>query len=191
MRKNTHISRRFAAAAGTAGIALATVFATSAAACPTLTVTSVALSGPSVPLAQQANEFGCTGGNIAPDVEWTGAPAGAQSFAVSLWDKDAPSGKGLYQWVAFDVPGWDRILGEGQDLSTIGAKEALNDILQPGYLGPCPQPGSAPHHYFITIYALDVPTLGLAANSSDTDVFTAINAHLITKGQFEFTASAS
>ncbi|TKA02930.1 YbhB/YbcL family Raf kinase inhibitor-like protein [Actinacidiphila oryziradicis] len=191
MRKITRISRRFAAV-GAAGIALATVFATSAAACPVdLTVSSIALSGPSVPLAQQANEFGCTGGNLAPDIEWTGVPAGTQSFAVSLWDENAPSGKGLYQWVAFDVPGWARFLTEGQDLSDIGGKEALNDIGQSGYLGPCPQPGSGPHHYFITIYALDVPTLGLAANTADADVFTAINAHLISKGQFEFTDSAS
>jgi Raf kinase inhibitor-like YbhB/YbcL family protein len=188
MRK-TQFTRRLTAVA-TAGLALTAVLATSAAACPAaLTVGSIALSGPTVPTAQEANEFGCTGGNIAPDIEWTGVPLGARSFAVSLWDKDSPNGVGLYQWVAFDLPGWDRFLTAGQDVSGIGGKEALNDLGQAGYLGPCPQPGSAPHHYFITIYALNVSTLGLPADSADADVFTAINAHLISEGQFEFTDS--
>jgi Raf kinase inhibitor-like YbhB/YbcL family protein len=184
--------RRRLTAVAAAGLALTAVLATSAAACPAdLAVGSFALSGPTVPVAQQADEFGCTGGNLAPDIEWTGVPFGTRSFAVSLWDEDAPNGHGLYQWVAFDIPGWARFVTAGQGVAGIGGKEALNDLGQAGYLGPCPQPGSGPHHYFITVYALDVPTLGLAADTADADVFTAIDAHLISEGQFEFTDSAS
>jgi phosphatidylethanolamine-binding protein (PEBP) family uncharacterized protein len=30
---------------------------------------------------QVFNDFGCTGSNISPELSWSGAPAGAKSFA--------------------------------------------------------------------------------------------------------------
>ncbi len=38
--------------------------------------------------------FGCEGGNAAPTLEWSGAPEGTESFAVTVYDPDAPTGSG-------------------------------------------------------------------------------------------------
>ena len=38
-----------------------------------------------------------------------------------------------------------------------GAVESMNDAGTPGYTGPCPPPGSGPHHYVFTLYALTSP----------------------------------
>jgi hypothetical protein len=38
--------------------------------------------------------FGCTGGNVSPALSWSGAPSGTKSFAVSIYDPDAPTGSG-------------------------------------------------------------------------------------------------
>ena len=43
--------------------------------------------------------FGCEGGNVSPAFEWSGAPAGTRSFAVTVYDPDAPTGSGWWHWV--------------------------------------------------------------------------------------------
>ena len=34
--------------------------------------------------------FGCSGKNISPALKWSGAPAGTKSFALMVYDPDAP-----------------------------------------------------------------------------------------------------
>ena len=53
---------------------------------------------------QVANTFGCKGGNVSPEIKWSGAPAGTKSFAVSIYDPDAPTGSGFWHWVVFNIP---------------------------------------------------------------------------------------
>jgi len=53
---------------------------------------------------QFANTFGCHGENISPELSWTNAPAGTQSFAVTIYDKDAPTGSGFWHWLIFNIP---------------------------------------------------------------------------------------
>ena len=48
--------------------------------------------------------FGCTGGNLSPALSWSGAPAATKSFAVSIYDPDAPTGSGWWHWVVFNIP---------------------------------------------------------------------------------------
>ncbi len=53
---------------------------------------------------QGFNGFGCSGKTISPALKWGGAPAGTKSFAVTVYDPDAPTGSGWWHWVAFNIP---------------------------------------------------------------------------------------
>jgi Raf kinase inhibitor-like YbhB/YbcL family protein len=118
---------------------------------------------------QFANSFGCHGGNISPELSWVNAPAGTQSFAVTMYDKDAPTGSGFWHWVVFNIPATvSELVTDAGDLTKgltpAGAIQSNTDAGQPGYTGPCP-PAGAPHEYLITVYALKT-TLPLDKNTS-------------------------
>src|SRR5690242_15063440 len=50
------------------------------------------------------NSFGCTGENISPEVSWDNPPEGTKSFAVTVYDPDAPTGSGWWHWTVANVP---------------------------------------------------------------------------------------
>jgi Raf kinase inhibitor-like YbhB/YbcL family protein len=114
--------------------------------------------GASLSMEQVFNSFGCTGKNISPQLEWTDPPAGTQSFAITMYDPDAPTGSGWWHWVVFNIPSNIRKLeaGAGQLNSKHmpkGAIQSRTDFGKPGYGGPCPPPGPE-HHYYFRVYAL-------------------------------------
>lgn len=116
---------------------------------------------------QVLNGFGCSGGNLSPDIAWTGAPEGTAAFAVTLFDPDAPTGSGWWHWVAFNLPAGTAALPEGASGQAMpyGSVESRTDFGTPGFGGACPPAGDAPHHYRLTVYALPAP-LPLDAGAS-------------------------
>ncbi|PWG79238.1 YbhB/YbcL family Raf kinase inhibitor-like protein [Pararcticibacter amylolyticus] len=118
-----------------------------------------------------AANFGCTGSNKSPELHWTNAPAGTKSFAVTMYDADAPTGSGFWHWVLVDIPSNVMQLKSGagsipQKLAPDGSLQSLNDTGAPGYQGPCPPEGETAHRYIITVYALNTPKLGTSSQST-------------------------
>lgn len=118
---------------------------------------------------QILNGFGCTGGNVSPELHWSGAPVGTKSFAVTVYDPDAPTGSGWWHWVVFNLPASTTALPVGAGAGSggalpAGAVQSRTDFGTPGYGGACPPPGT-PHRYVFTVHALDVERLDLNADS--------------------------
>jgi len=108
---------------------------------------------------QVFNGFGCTGENVSPQLSWENAPADTKSFAITMYDPDAPTGSGFWHWVVFNVPATTAELKTGagdaaKNLLPAGAIQSVTDFGQPGYGGPCPPQGHGLHTYIITVYAL-------------------------------------
>nr|WP_233272615.1 YbhB/YbcL family Raf kinase inhibitor-like protein [Paraburkholderia acidisoli] len=113
---------------------------------------------------QVFNSAGCNGANRSPALSWRNAPAGTRSFAITVFDRDAP-GRGWWHWAAANLPARVTSVPENASasgaLSKLGSVEARNDFGVDGYGGPCPPPGK-PHRYVITVHALRVDALPLA-----------------------------
>ena len=128
------------------------------------------------------NGFGCSGGNVSPALAWRDAPAGTKSFALNVYDPDAPTGSGWWHWVVFNLPATASGLPAGAAQAGLpsGAVQSRTDFGAPGYGGPCPPPG-APHRYVFTLHALNVDSLPLTPDSSAAMVGFMVNAHSLGK----------
>jgi len=118
-----------------------------------------------------AGNFGCNGDNLSPQLSWTNPPAGTKSFAITMYDPDAPTGSGFWHWVLVDIPSSVTQLKAGAGnvnlkLAPAGSLQSINDTGMPGYQGPCPGQGEAPHSYVITVYALNTDKLGAPPKAS-------------------------
>lgn len=117
----------------------------------------------------------CSGENLSPALYWEGTPEGTQSFVLLMVDTDA---KNFVHWVAYDIPATAVAMTEIKNGPDTGLK-GVNDYDTQGYGGPCPPAGT--HHYVFTLYALDIPTLGLPAGATKTKVDAAMKDHIIAK----------
>jgi Raf kinase inhibitor-like YbhB/YbcL family protein len=135
-------------------------------------VTSTAFkNGGTIPMMQVFNSFGCTGKNQSPALQWSGAPAGTKSFAVTIYDPDAPTGSGWWHWIVFNIPTTvtNLPLNAGAANSAVlpaGAVQGRTDFGVSSYGGPCPPVGDKPHHYQVTVYALKIDKLPLDSGAS-------------------------
>jgi len=100
------------------------------------------------------------GKNLSLPLTWSGAPAGAKSFALSIVDPH-PVARNWVHWLVKDIPGAAVSLEEGASGRKMppGAVELKNSWGEPGYGGPQPPPGTGDHPYVVTLYALSVPRL--------------------------------
>lgn len=156
-----------------------------------------ALSSPTVPAnsklteAQVFNGFGCSGKNLSPALKWHGAPAGTKSFAVTVYDPDAPTGSGWWHWVVFNIPAGTTELAEGAGSADgkgmpAGAVQGRTDFGAPGFGGACPPKGDKPHRYIFTVHALKVDKLDLPPDATAALVGFMLNANRV--GRASFTA---
>lgn len=133
--------------------------------------------------------FGCEGNNISPQLSWHNAPAGTKSFAITVYDPDAPTGSGWWHWVVWNIPADVSELrsGIGNHHShpafrlPEGAIEGRTDFGSPGFGGACPPPGDAPHRYIFTVHALKLDKLDLPENPTAALVGFMLNANRLDK----------
>lgn len=141
-------------------------------------------NGTYVPKQQVYNGFGCTGENVSPALSWTNPPEGTQSYAVTVYDPDAPTGSGWWHWVIFNIPATVTALPAGAGaadghLAPAGSVQSRTDFGTIGYGGPCPPVGDTPHRYRYTVYALNVPSLPLNSDAMPEMVGYYIHQHML------------
>lgn len=120
---------------------------------------------------EEFNGFGCEGDNKSPQLSWANAPKGTKSFAVTMYDPDAPTGSGWWHWVVFDIPANinELVTNAGNIKLGLAPKEAIQsttDYGAKGFGGPCPPEGHGLHKYIITVHALKTDKLGLDQNTN-------------------------
>jgi len=58
--------------------------------------------------------MGCQGQNVSPALRWAKPPEGTKSFALMVYDPDAPvGGSGVWHWVIINIPATARSIEEG------------------------------------------------------------------------------
>lgn len=129
------------------------------------------------PIALDFAEQAAGGENKVPDLTWTEAPEGTKSFAITVYDPDAPTGSGFWHWIAFDIPADTTGTAAGTPLPE-GSREWMNDYGYKGYGGPCPPEGRI-HRYQYTIHALDSEKLDVPDEATNAQARFAILASQI------------
>lgn len=136
--------------------------------------------------------FGCSGQNRSPVLRWSGAPEGTRSFAVTVYDPDAPTGSGFWHWYVVDVPADVAELAanagaQGGAHLPPGARHIRNDYGQYAWGGMCPPPGDAPHRYIFTVHALGVERLEVPDDAPAALAGFMVHAHTLAKATFTAT----
>lgn len=135
------------------------------------------------------NGFGCQGGNLSPALAWRNAPASTKSFAVTVYDPDAPTGSGWWHWVVFNLPAETISLAQGAGDPAAGempagAVQSRTDFGTPGWGGPCPPQGDKPHRYVFTVHALKAEKLDLGPDTPAAMVGYMLSANGLGKASF-------
>ncbi|CAG4886456.1 YbhB/YbcL family Raf kinase inhibitor-like protein [Paraburkholderia gardini] len=133
--------------------------------------------------AQEFNDksFGVDGENISPALQWDAPPADTQSFALTVYDPDAPTGSGFWHWVIVNLPPEARSLPRNAgkadgSLLPQGALQVRNDYGTPGFGGAAPPRGDKPHRYIFRLHALKVAHLPI--NAEVTNAVARFMTHL-------------
>jgi Raf kinase inhibitor-like YbhB/YbcL family protein len=167
-----------------AGLALF-LFADIAVAADVFTLKSDQIGG-QLTIDQVYSGFGCTGKNISPQLKWMNAPKNAKSFALTVYDPDAPTGSGWWHWVIFNIlAGSTELATDAGDpqkgLAPKGSVQSMTDYGKPGFGGACPPQGDKAHRYIFTLFALDMPKIDLDEKANAALVGFMLNAHAIEK----------
>jgi Raf kinase inhibitor-like YbhB/YbcL family protein len=151
----------------------------------TFTLSSKDLGGQATKT-EEFGGFGCTGKNQSPQLSWVNVPEGTKSFAVTMYDPDAPTGSGWWHWVGFDIPAniTELVTNTGNlalNLAPKGMIQSITNYGVAGYGGPCPPENHGLHQYIITVYALKIDKLGLDSNTNPAIVGYNLWANTIAK----------
>lgn len=133
---------------------------------PSFTLTSADITdGEPVAHAQVGSPAG--GKDVSPQLSWSGFPAETKSFAVTVFDPDAPTASGFWHWIVVNIPAEVTSLDTGAAEGGLpaGALTVKGDHGAAKYVGPFPPNGHGPHRYFVAVHALGVEKLDVDENT--------------------------
>jgi Raf kinase inhibitor-like YbhB/YbcL family protein len=137
----------------------------------TLTSSDMADNQP-LDIKHASGRMGAGGHDVSPQLSWSGFPEGTRSFAVTVYDPDAPTASGFWHWAVFNIPADTTSIPSGagtEDGAGLpeGAVQLKNDGGFPGFVGAAPPAGHGPHHYHVVVHAVDVEQLDIPAEASN------------------------
>lgn len=135
-----------------------------------------------------SGRLGAGGADVSPRITWSVPDLDVKSYAVTVYDPDAPTGSGFWHWAIYNIPGECTELvenagQEGGSTKPEGSLEVRNDAGYLGYVGAAPPPGHGPHRYYFRVHALDVPGLDLPADAGPALLGFNIWNHEIARGE--------
>ncbi|MDT8910596.1 YbhB/YbcL family Raf kinase inhibitor-like protein [Amycolatopsis sp. PS_44_ISF1] len=139
---------------------------------PSFTLRSTDIAdGETLATPQRSGIFGAGGEDRSPQLAWEGAPEGTKSYAVTVYDPDAPTASGFWHWAVFDIPATvSELAANAGDADGSGLPEGAVTLKGDGgvkqYLGAAPPPGHGPHRYYFAVHALDVDKLDIDGDST-------------------------
>ena len=127
--------------------------------------------GQTLPNAQVSGIMGAGGEDVSPQLEWSSAPEGTKSFAVTCYDPDAPTASGFWHWAVSNIPASTTSLpaDAGDPEKGLLPEQAItlaNDAGAKRYIGAAPPGGHGEHRYFFVVHAVDTDDLGVGADAT-------------------------
>ncbi|HPX36179.1 MAG TPA: YbhB/YbcL family Raf kinase inhibitor-like protein [Mycobacterium sp.] len=119
--------------------------------------------------AQVSGIMGAGGYDVSPQLSWSGFPEQTRSFAVTVYDPDAPTASGFWHWAVANLPATVTELPAGVGDGSALPGDALtlcNDAGMRRFVGAAPPAGHGVHRYFAVVHALDVEKLDLSEGAS-------------------------
>jgi len=132
--------------------------------------------------------MGAGGEDRSPTLNWEGAPQGTKSYALTVYDPDAPTGSGFWHWAVYNIPASVTALAgnagdPGAGLLPPGAVTLPNEVRLARFLGAAPPPGHGEHRYYFTVSALDVESLELDEGSTPAVLGFTLLGHILARAQ--------
>jgi Raf kinase inhibitor-like YbhB/YbcL family protein len=158
-----------------------------------MTVSSTSIqNNSSLPQAHVFDGWGLTGGNLSPQLSWSGAPEATKGYAVTCFDPDAPTPSGFWHWLLVGIPADITSLDAGAgtaDAAPRGAFHVANDFGDKKYDGAAPPAGDRNHRYLFAVHALDTDDLGVDDSASAAVTAFNLGFHTLARGVITATYS--
>jgi Raf kinase inhibitor-like YbhB/YbcL family protein len=126
---------------------------------------------------------------VSPELNWSQAPAGTQSFVLLMHDPEPVLNKGskmdITHWLIWNIPGTSTGLPEGVAQGELPDGSRQVSLRGNAYMGPG-APAGPYHHYTFELYALDIKLdvpqgTPQEAAATRTAVVNAMDGHVLGK----------
>src|SRR5688572_14951120 len=136
-------------------------------------------------------KFTQAGEQVSPELRWTNAPPGTQSFVLHMLDPDVARNKTTdtqVHWLVWNIPATATGLPENVPKgATLPDGSQQTSASGPVYRGPGAPATGPQHHYTFEIYALDTKldvSVGADAFETRANVMKAMQGHILGKAVY-------